>query len=113
MYQFVELSLFTKRWKELELIDRDLRELQNAIMQTPNSAVDLGAGLHKIRQGIAGQGKRGGIRVIYADHRKYGFIFLLVCFSKNDIENITSEQQRQLTIASQVLMEMLLNRRKR
>lgn len=45
MYQFVELPLFTKRWKELELTDLELRGLQNFIMQQPNAAVDLGSGL--------------------------------------------------------------------
>lgn len=113
MYQFVELPLFTKRWKELELTDLELRGLQNSIMQLPNAAVDLGSGLYKIRHGIAGRGKRSGIRVIYADHRQLGVIFLLVCFSKNDLDNITPTQQQQMTQVSNALKEGLLKRNRR
>jgi hypothetical protein len=91
MYLFIEASWFSKDWKALGLTDKELRQLQNQIIPRPNQAVDLGGGLYKIRLGITGRGKRGGVRVIYADFRELGAIYLLICYAKNDLENITPE----------------------
>lgn len=111
MYLFIEASWFTKDWKALGLADTDLRQLQNQITPRPNAAVELGANLYKIRLGIAGRGKRGGVRVIYADHRDLGAIYLLVCYAKNDLDNITPEQQRTLTTLSNTLRSELTKKR--
>jgi hypothetical protein len=73
----------------------------------------VGSCLRKIRQGIASQGKSGGFRVIMPTIGGLGLILLLVCFSKNDIENISATQQAQLTQASQTLIDALSNRNKR
>ncbi|MDQ3235613.1 MAG: type II toxin-antitoxin system RelE/ParE family toxin [Pseudobdellovibrionaceae bacterium] len=103
-----------KDWKALGLVDAELRQLQNQITPRPNGAVELGAGLYKIRLGIAGRGKRGGVRVIYAGHRDLGAIYLLICYAKNDLDNITPEQQRTLaTLTSTLRQELMKTRTKR
>jgi hypothetical protein len=111
MYLFIEATWFTKDWKALGLADMELRQLQNQITPRPNSAVDLGSGLYKIRLGITGRGKRGGVRVIYADYRELGAIYLLVCYSKNDLDNITAEQQKTLATLSNTLRQDLMQKR--
>lgn len=94
--EIVELPEFTKSWKVLGLDDNveNLKALQLEILQQPNSAKALGSELYKIRFQLPGKGKRGGVRIIYADFRKHGAIFFLVVFSKGDFENLTVSQQK-------------------
>ena len=64
---FIEVPLFTKKWKELGLTDEDLRDLQNILLQNPKSGdvIQGTGGLRKIRIPMKGRGKSGGSRVIY------------------------------------------------
>lgn len=66
---FIEVPLFTKKWKELGLTDEDLRDLQNILLQNPKSGdvIQGTGGLRKIRIPMKGRGKSGGSRVIYVD----------------------------------------------
>ena len=63
---FIEVPLFTKKWKELGLTDEDLRDLQNILLQNPKSGdvIQGTGGLRKIRIPMKGRGKSGGSRVI-------------------------------------------------
>ena len=62
----IETSIFTKQVKEL-MTDEVYRELQNTLVAYPESGklIQGSGGLRKIRWGIAGKGKRGGVRAIY------------------------------------------------
>lgn len=63
MISFVETKLFTRLVQEY-LSDDEYRALQQALLQDPEAgAVIPGAGgVRKLRWGIAGRGKRGGLR---------------------------------------------------
>ncbi len=47
--------------------DDDYRELQNLLLDNPAlcSIIKDGGGIRKMRFGLAGSGKSGGVRVIY------------------------------------------------
>ncbi|MGH7485561.1 MAG: transcriptional regulator [bacterium] len=53
-------------------------------------------GVRKLRWGLAGQGKRGGLRVIYYVRSQRGVIWMLTLYSKNVVENIPSHVLRQI-----------------
>jgi hypothetical protein len=53
-------------------------------------------GVRKVRWGIAGRGKRGGVRVIYFNRLSSGEIWLLVLYTKAKAENIPAHILRQI-----------------
>lgn len=61
---FIEVPMFTKKWKELGLTDENLRELQNILLENPKAgnAIQGTGGLRKIRIPLDQHGKRGGDR---------------------------------------------------
>lgn len=62
----IETSVFSRLIQEL-MSDEDYRILQEALITRPESGdiIKRSGGLRKIRWKLEGQGKRGGIRVIY------------------------------------------------
>ncbi len=89
----IETSIFTKRIKEL-MSDDIYSELQNALVAYPESGklIQGGGGLRKIRWGIAGKGKRGGVRAIYYFATSKNQIFMLMVYAKNERSDLTKEQ---------------------
>ena len=63
---FIETPIFTRAIRKL-LPDDDYRELQQALVLRPEAGdiIPGSGGLRKIRWGILGSGKRGGLRLIY------------------------------------------------
>ena len=59
---FIEVPIFTKKWKELGLSDDILRNLQNILLKDPKSGdvIQGTGGLRKIRIPLDNAGKRGG-----------------------------------------------------
>jgi mRNA-degrading endonuclease RelE of RelBE toxin-antitoxin system len=93
---FYETSIFTSRILEL-LSDESYRELQNALIANPEAGdlIPGSNGLRKIRWKGSGRGKRGGLRVIYYLVTK-AETFMIYVYPKNDQENLTADQTRQL-----------------
>ncbi len=62
----IEISIFTKRIIEA-MPDDSYRELQNTLSAYPETGkiIQGSGGLRKVRWGISGQGKQGGVRIIY------------------------------------------------
>ena len=96
--QFVETTIFTKRWKELDLTDDDLLKLQNHLMKNPDSGdIIVGSGgARKIRFALPHKGKSGGARVIYVDIIHKAHIHLLMCYPKSKQDNLTEEQSKRI-----------------
>lgn len=66
----------------------------------------LGAGLYKLRIATKeGRGKSAGSRSILA-YRENDKIFWLHIFSKNDKENITSDELKRLKMVSNILLKL-------
>ena len=89
MQTFVETRLFTKLVQEY-LSDDEYGALQHALVANPESGYVIpgSGGVRKLRWGVAGRGKRGGIRVIYYLRSRQGQIWMLTLYSKNVAENI-------------------------
>jgi hypothetical protein len=94
--QFIETTIFTKRWNEMGLNEDDLLELQSYIMKNSHAGnIIIGTGgARKIRYALPHKGKSGGARVIYVDiiHKKH--IHLLLCYPKGKQEDLTEEQKK-------------------
>lgn len=73
------------------LREADLEVLQRDLLRDPGAgAVVAGCGgARKIRLGLPGRGKRGGVRVIYFAHVRAARIYLLLTYPKNAAENLS------------------------
>jgi mRNA-degrading endonuclease RelE of RelBE toxin-antitoxin system len=93
----VETSLFIKQAQRL-LTDETYRQLQSDLASRP----DLGAiipgsgGLRKVRWGYGGQGKRGGVRVIYYWAVSEDHLLMLMMYPKNVQDNLSPAQLKML-----------------
>ena len=96
--EFISTSVFDKRWYSLNLTDDDLRELQNLIMKNPSAGdIIVGTGgAKKTRYAIPGKGKSGGARIIYADITLKRIVYLLLCYGKNEQDDLTDSQKKQI-----------------
>ena len=103
--KFIETTVFTKRWKELELSDNDLWNLQNFLLKNPGAGDIIKGtnGARKIRFMLPGKGKSGGVRIIYVDIVRREKIHLLLCYAKANQEDLTNEQKQQVKSLVQYL----------
>jgi hypothetical protein len=96
---FVETRVFTERLKG-RMDDNTYRNLQKELMANPaKGAVIPGCGgLRKVRVGAPtrGQGKRGGVRVVYLDIPAAERIDLITLYSKHEQDDLSSTQKRAL-----------------
>lgn len=86
---FIESSNFTKLLGEY-LTDDEYRELQEHIMNHPTAGKIIrgSGGLRKIRWSKKGEGKSGGVRVIYYQIKSEDQIYMLNIYSKTEKDNI-------------------------
>ena len=97
MFSFVETKLFTRLVQEY-LSDDEYSQLQQAIIANPEvgSVIPGSGGVRKMRWGITGRGKRGGIRVIYFLRTRQGRVWMLTLYAKNVAENISPHVLKQI-----------------
>jgi hypothetical protein len=97
MFSFIETKLFTRLVDEF-LSDEELASLQQALAANPEAGALIpgSGGVRKLRWGVRGRGKRGGVRVIYYVKRRDGVIWLLTIYSKSEIENIPAQTLRSI-----------------
>lgn len=90
---FIETDVFRVAWKRCGLHDRDLFELQVAIMANPKgSAVMKGTGgLRKMRFSPHGapRGKSGSHRVCYVYYEEFGIVVLHTAYPKSKRDNLS------------------------
>ena len=72
------------------LSDDEYAALQQALADNPDAGdvIRGSGGVRKLRWGLAGRGKRGGIRVIYYLRSRQGEIWMLTLYAKNEVESI-------------------------
>ena len=81
---FIEVPLFTKRWKEIGLNDDDLLVLQIMLLKDPASGpvMEGTGGIRKVRFPIENRGKSSSVRVCYTDFEEYEVTYLITAFTK-------------------------------
>ncbi len=95
--QFIETSVFTRRVCE-HLEEEEYRSLQSALILRPEqgAVISGSGGLRKLRWGVKGRGKRGGLRVIYYWDKESESFYMLLVYPKNEQEDLTPVQLRVL-----------------
>ncbi len=95
--RFIETPIFTRAIMAL-LDDEAYRLLQLALLQRPErgAMIQRSGGLRKIRWPLPGQGKRGGLRVIYFWDEASETFYMLLAYPKNEQEDLTTQQLRVL-----------------
>jgi hypothetical protein len=97
MLSFIETKLFTKLVTE-HLSDEEYARLQGVLIKDPDTGdlIPGSGGVRKVRWGVKGRGKRGGIRVIYYARTRQGQIWMLTLYAKNVAESIPAHVLRQI-----------------
>ncbi len=96
-FGFTETERFVKRAEKL-LGAEMVSELQLYLCKHANDGVIIPAsnGIRKLRWAASGRGKRGGARIIYYFANAAGRIFLLDIYAKNEKENLTANDIKDL-----------------
>ena len=89
MLTFIETKLFT-RLVQNYFTDDEYAALQNAIVANPEvgDVIRGSGGVRKLRWGVAGRGKRGGVRVIYYLRLQQGQVWMLTLYAKIEADSI-------------------------
>jgi mRNA-degrading endonuclease RelE of RelBE toxin-antitoxin system len=93
----IETSIFTKQVEKL-LANEEYRLLQAELAKRPDLGVLVpgSGGLRKVRWGYQGQGKRGGVRVIYYWAVASEHLLMLLMYPKNVQDNLSQAQLKML-----------------
>ena len=72
------------------LSDDEYAALQQSLVVNPEAGdvIPGSGGVRKLRWGVAGRGKRGGLRMIYFLRLRHGEIWMLTLYAKNVADNI-------------------------
>lgn len=89
MLTFVESRLFTSLVNKY-LSDDEYAALPQAIADSPEAGdvIRGSGGVRKLRWGVSGRGKRGGIRIIYYLRSRQGEVWMLTLYAKNEAGSI-------------------------
>ena len=89
------------------LSEDEKAELIAYLAMNPNAGVLIqgAGGIRKIRWARSGQGKSGGVRVIYYFHNEELPLYLLALFGKNEKANISMEEKKVLSKAVKELVK--------
>jgi hypothetical protein len=97
MISFVETKLFTRLVGQY-LTDEEYSSLQRELVENPEvgSVIPGSGGVRKMRWGMAGRGKRGGLRIIYFLRIRQGQFWMLTLYPKNVADNIPAHVLKQI-----------------
>jgi hypothetical protein len=113
-YLFIESSDFTLNVKHYFGSDDGYADFQTALARNPDQGdvIRGGSPLRKLRWGDhrRGKGKRGGLRVIYIHVPEHRVLFLLDVYDKDEADDLTREERKELQALALRLVEEL-NRR--
>ena len=86
---FIETKLFTKLVQNY-FTDDEHAALQYSIMANPEAGdvIPGSGGVRKLRWGLAGRGKRGGVRVIDYLRLQQSQVWMLTLYAKNEAATI-------------------------
>jgi hypothetical protein len=98
--EFRETHIFTRDITSL-LTEDEYAELQGVLIVQPEAGdvIPGTGGLRKLRwrQRRRGKGKRGGVRVIYYWYVAGSLIYMLLAYSKDQQDDLSTSEKRLLT----------------
>lgn len=94
---FVETKLFTELVLDY-LSDDEYAAMQQFLVVNPEAGdvIPASGGVRKLRWGVAGRGKRGGLRVIYFLRLRRDEVWMLTMYPKNVADNIPAKVLRKI-----------------
>ena len=94
---FVETKLFTELVQHY-LSDDEYAAMQQFLVVNPEAGdvIPASGGVRKLRWGVAGRGKRGGLRVIYFLRRRNDEVWMLTLYAKNVADNIPAKVLKKI-----------------
>jgi hypothetical protein len=94
---FVETKLFTELVLDY-LSDDEYAAMQQFLVVNPEAGdvIPGSGGVRKLRWGVAGRGKRGGLRVIYFLRRRHDEVWMLTLYAKNVADNIPAKVLKKI-----------------
>ena len=95
MYTVVETSVFfAKAEKLLTSTEREAFAVYIASHPTSGAVIRGSGGVRKIRWSLSGEGKSGGLRIIYYNRLINGEIWLLTLYAKNERSTVPAHELR-------------------
>ena len=97
MLTFIETKLFTSLIRQY-LSDDEYSALQQALVARPDAGdvIRGSGGVRKLRWGVAGRGKRGGVRVVYYVRSHQDEVWMLTVYAKNEAASIPGHILRKI-----------------
>lgn len=97
LYGIAELPTYNRLAEKLLSVE-ERQDLINYLAEHPKSGdvMEGTGGVRKLRWRRGGQGKRGGVRVIYYFHDDLMPLYLLTLFAKGDKANLTKAERNEL-----------------
>ena len=94
---FVETKLFTELVQDY-LSDDEYAAMQQFLVVNPEAGdvIPASGGVRKPRWGVAGGGKRGGLRGIYFLRRRNDEVWMLTLYAKNVADNIPARVLKKI-----------------
>jgi hypothetical protein len=107
MLTIAELPEFIRRADKL-LLESERLDVIRYLADHPKTGdlMEGTGGVRKLRWGRGGQGKSGGVRVIYYFHDDAMPLYLLTLFAKSDQANLSQAQRNELAGLVKLLVQI-------
>lgn len=113
LYSIAELPSYIRLAEKLLSVE-ERQDLINYLAEHPKSGevMEGTGGVRKLRWRRGGQGKSGGVRVIYYFHDELMPLYLLTLFAKGDKANLTKAERNELADLTDALVSIWKERTK-
>ena len=100
------------RKSEKMLSDGERRDVVDYLAAHPKAGdlMEGTGGVRKLRWGRGGQGKSGGVRLIYYFHSEAMPLYLLTLFAKNERANLSKAERNDLAELVEILVQTWFER---
>lgn len=111
MITIAEMPEYIRKAEKL-LSAEERQDIVNYLAAHPKTGdlIEGTGGIRKLRWGRGGQGKSGGVRVIYYYHSEVMPLYLLTLFAKNEQANLSKADRNGLAKLVDVLVGIWMER---
>lgn len=98
-------KVLDKLFAKNKVLEKDFKEFKEILAKNPEigDLVPGTGGIRKTRLKSATKGKRGGFRVCYFDDPLRDSLLLILLYPKNDQENLSSDEIKELKKLTSIL----------